>query len=193
MARRKWKNGFSDKQGFTFIEIIIVLAVCGILCIVAIPMFSRYLDQCRIKVAMMQIIEMLKEGKLRALDGEDNAVVINVEKSTVTLVGGKGPDGRWNTDDDIVVRTFRLKDKGGGLKFGYGSYGPIKHGEKSDAAQADGVTFEYNRIVCNDDMTGNLGAVYIISSSGVAMAMTVNRESYWHTLYTWNGKEWVKN
>ncbi len=193
MSRCERKTVSGAVHGFTVVEIFVALAVCGILCIVAIPAFSRYLDQCRIKTAMMEIVNMLKEAKMRALDGESNAVIIDAEKQAVKLVAGKGPDDRWNTDDDPVVRSFRLKDKGGGLRFGYGGYGPIKHPDISDAPATDGVTFGYNRIVCNDVMTGNLGAVYIISSSGVAMAMTVNRDSYWHTLYTWNGKEWVKN
>ncbi len=193
MSGRKCKDCSSAIRGYTLIEIFVALAVCGILCAVAVPAFSRYLDRCRVKAAMLEIVNLLKEAKMRALDGESNALIIDAEKQTAALVAGKGPDGRWDTDDDPVVRVVRLKDKGGGLRFGYGRYGPIRHDDKSNAAASDGVTFGNNRIVCNDELTGNLGAVYIISTSGVAMAMTINSKSYWHTLYSWDGKEWVQS
>ena len=84
---------------------------------------------------------------------------------------------------------FRLSDKGGGLRFGYGSYGPLP----GLAAASDGITFQSNNtLVCNGDLTGSAGTVYIISRSGSAMAITMNSSDFSYSMWRWIGKKWVR-
>ena len=57
----------------------------------------------------------------------------------------------------------------------------------------DGVTFQSNNtLVCNADMTGSAGTVYIISRRGAAMAVLMNSTDFGYSLWNWDGKKWVR-
>ncbi len=125
---------------------------------------------------------------MKALDEQEYAVDFEPSTGTVTLISDIGPDRKWNTRDDTVVRVLRLKDKGGGLRFGYGSYGP-RDGLR---AAPDGIAFTNNRLICNDRLTGLSGSVYLISAYGGAAEITVSNNTFPYPLYRWNGAKWTK-
>ena len=177
-------------NGFTLMEVLIVMALIVIISAMAVPAFSSFYDNCCLKVAVTEIGAMIREAKQRALiDGSSYAIGFNVTNGKVSLIADKGGDGKWNTADDRVVRAFCLADKGGGLRFGYGGYGPLP----GLAADPDGVTFQSNNsIVCNQDLTGNAGTVYLISRRGSAMALTMNSTDFGYTMWRWNGKKWLR-
>ncbi len=188
MTRRKKQLFCMVMQGFTILELLIVVSIIAILGAVAGPAVVKYYHECCLNAAMMDIVGMVREAKMRALGDKSYAVTFSTAVGTVALVSGKGADGNWNSDDDTVVRSFGLKDKGGGVRFGYGSYGPI-----GDLAEApDGVTFGNNTLVCNEALSGSAGTVYLISSSGAAMAIIVNSTDSGYTLWRWSAAGWVK-
>jgi len=83
----------------------------------------------------------------------------------------RGADGKWNTADDKIKKSFRLSSRGGGLSFGNGACGPIP----GLADVADGVSFQTsNSLVCNPDLSSNAGTVYLTTPSSIVMAITVN-------------------
>ena len=113
-------------NGFTLVELLAVVAVIGVISAIAIPAFSSYYEECCVSAAVSEITAMIKEAKQNALTAERYyAIGFNTGSGTVSLIAGRGPDGTWNTVDDQVVRSFKLADKGGGLRFGYGTYGPL--------------------------------------------------------------------
>ncbi len=176
--------------GFTLVEFLVVTAVIVVVSTVAMPVFSSYYEGCCLTAAVAEITGMIKEAKQRALiDEKYYALGFDPAACKVSLIAAKGHDGKWNSADDQVVRSFRLADKGGGLTFGYGGYGPLP----GLAKDPDGVTFQSNNtLVCNADLTGSAGAVYLISRRGEAMALTMNSSDFTYTLYRWSGKKWVK-
>ncbi|MGD0844206.1 MAG: prepilin-type N-terminal cleavage/methylation domain-containing protein [Geobacteraceae bacterium] len=178
------------KTGFTLLELLTTVAIIAIISAIAILPVSFFYEKCCVMAAVSEITGMIKEAKQNALsNGKYYAISFNTTNGIISLVSGRGTDGTWNTPDDEVVRSFRLADKGGGLRFGYGSYGPIP----TYAATADGVTFPSNNtLVCNPDLTGNAGTVYIRSVSGAAMALTMNSTNFGYKMYRWNGKKWVR-
>ena len=188
MAARYFPVG--GRSGFTLSELLTVLAVTGIIAAIAIPMFNSYYEGSCIKAAVAEIAGMIREAKQRALiDERYYALGFDPLTGRVSLIAAKGSDNIWNSADDQVVRSFRLADKGGGLCFGYGGYGPLP----GLADAPDGVTFQSNNtLVCNADMTGNAGTVYIISRGGAAMAILMNSTDFGYTLWNWNGKKWVR-
>jgi prepilin-type N-terminal cleavage/methylation domain-containing protein len=176
--------------GFTLLELLVTVAIIGIIGAVAMPAISSYYGESSLKAVVYEIAGMLKEAKQLALTHDRyQAVSFNTASGLISLVSGRGADGVWNTTDDEVVRSLSLADRGGGLRFGYGSCGPIP----GNAQTADGVTFQTNNsAVCNPDLTGNAGTVYIESASGAAMAIVMNSKDFGYALWKWNGKKWVR-
>ena len=174
--------------GFTLIELIVVIAIIGILCGIAIPAFSAIVGKCSVEAVASDITGMIRDGKGLALDGNYHAITFDVATGRVALVSGRGPDGEWNTSDDVIARSFSLRDRRGGLSFGHGSYGPLP----KLASAADGVTFSNNTLVCNPELTGNAGTVYIRSIHGAAVAITVNSIDAGYKIYKWSGKGWSR-
>jgi hypothetical protein len=169
--------------------LLVTLAVLAILFSVATPLFASYYGECCLKAAMWEIAGMVREAKQCALNEKYYAISCNPDQGIISLLSGRGADGEWNTADDDVVRSLRLSGKGGRLSFGYGRYGPIP----GYAASVDGISFPNNNtIICNPDLTGNAGTVYIRSRHGSAMALTINSEDFGYTLRRWNGSEWAR-
>jgi prepilin-type N-terminal cleavage/methylation domain-containing protein len=174
-------------RGFTLLELLIVLAIVVILGAIATPLFASFYGSCCVKAVIWEIAGMVREAKQCALSEKYFAISFDPDLGKISLVSGRGGDGDWNTADDEVVRTFSLREKGGGLCFGYGSYGQIPGYAPSD----DGITFPNNNtLICNPDLTSNAGTVYIRSRYGGAMALTMNSKDFGYTLRRWNGSGW---
>jgi len=177
-------------EGFTLVELVIVLAVIACLGAIATPVVATYYCNCALKITMCDICQFVKEAKSLALSSDQEyAVAFNTGNSSVALVSDRGTDGKWNTPDDLVLNSFRVAGKGGGLRFGYGACGPVP-----DLAEtADGVTFQVNNsMVCNQDMTSNAGTVYLVNSQGTAMALTANSSAVGYALRRCAGGVWEK-
>jgi prepilin-type N-terminal cleavage/methylation domain-containing protein len=183
-----FKKSTAVTKGFSLLEILTTLTVIGILAAVATAAVSNIYGTCCLKAVFYELTGMIKEAKQNALcNGIYYSITFNTASGVISLVSDRGKDGEWNTPDDKVVRSLQLSSKGGGLRFGYGSYGPLK----GLAEAPDGVSFPTNNtIICNPELTGTAGSVYIISSSGAAMALKMNSKTYGYFLYRWNGKKW---
>lgn len=184
------EGGGKGQAGFSLVELLVAVAVAVVIAAVSLPAMSAYYGESCLKTVIYEIAAMLKEAKQRALATDSyHAVSFNTENGRVSLLSGRGADGKWNTADDEVVRSFRLAERGGGLSFGYGSCGPVP----GYAATSDGVTFQTNNTaVCNPDLTGNAGTIYVRSGSGAAMAITLNSKDFNFTLWRWNRGRWVR-
>jgi len=172
------KKRCSKPEGFTLLELLVVLAIIACLGAITLPAVATYYRNCALKVCICDISQMVKEAKGLALSADQPyAVTFNTVISTVALAEGRGADGSWNTPDDQLLRSFSLSAKG--IQFGYGACGPIP----GLAVSPDGVTFQINNsMVCNQDLTSNAGTVYLVTSQGNAMALTANSSALGYVL-----------
>ena len=123
------KNG-----GFTIIELVVALAIMGIAVSVAIPGFSRWLPDYRLKAAATDLYANLQLTKMYAIrDGTDWSLAFN------TSMGGYVfKRGGVSQTEPSPVPLYRYK---GGVAFGAGSATDTIPSSGSPPAQV--VTFPY--------------------------------------------------
>jgi len=81
------------KQGFTLLELIVVLVVMGIIAGVAVPRFTGSFDTIRFRKTMNELVYFLREARIKAMS---NAEAVNV---VFNLHGGYC----WNDDKKILL------------------------------------------------------------------------------------------
>lgn len=172
-------------RGFTLLELILVVAIISVMSAIAVPAFSSFYGDFRLKSVVREIRDLVRDAKLLSIQDKPCAILFDPDKCMATLVSGKGADDEWGTGDDFVVRRLTLPD---GVRFGYGSRGPLK----GRAEAEDGISFEYNRFGCETGITGDWGAVYLQSQTGGAMVITVNSGEFNLRVYRWSGRSWVE-
>jgi prepilin-type N-terminal cleavage/methylation domain-containing protein len=151
--------------GLTILELVIVLAVIGVLTAVAVPNVMSYLPEARLKSAARDLYSNLMLAKINAVKKNTSwAVVFDVNTNTYQVFSDKGADNSWaNTADNILVKAITLSDYGSNVTYGNGS-----------ATQPIGTTFgnfvTYSSptdvAVLNSRGTSNSGYVYLTNAAG---------------------------
>jgi prepilin-type N-terminal cleavage/methylation domain-containing protein len=154
------------QDGFTIIELIIVIAVIGIMAAIAVPNFLSWLPQYRLKSAARDLHSNLQRTKIGAIKSNKKwAIVFNADARTYEVCSGKGPDNTWGGTNDVVKKVI-LSDYGSGVTFGKGSAADPIGGTFGN----DFITYSSpkNVVVMNSRGTGNSGYVYLTNSSNIS-------------------------
>jgi len=159
-------------RGFTFLEVIFVLAIIGILSAFAVPDLSAFTNRLRLETVVRGVATDLREMKMLAtLDRSDY---------TISFVPA-------NNLYDLPGRRLTLP---AGLRFGFGS-GVL--GPPSNPVQppdADGITFPSNRVTFYSQGSNSLGTIYLVNDENRTMAISLSitgRVKIWQ----WNGEKWT--
>ena len=158
-------------KGFTFLEVVIVIAITGILTALAVPGMTAFTDRLRIETAARTISTDLREAKMKSV----------LDRSDYTVLFDPG-----NNLYELRERQANLPH---GVRFGFspGVLGPP--GNPASTPDKDGITFTSNKAAFNSGGSNSMGTIYITNNYNVTMAISITvtgRIKIWK----WDGIKW---
>jgi len=104
-------------EGFTTVELLVSVAVMGIMAAVAIPNFTQWLPKARVNGAARQLYTELQLAKMRAVSENNNYVVVfDKNNNSYSIYDDQDNDG---PDNDELVKTVHIGQTYSGIGFGY--------------------------------------------------------------------------
>jgi prepilin-type N-terminal cleavage/methylation domain-containing protein len=147
-----------DEKGFTIIEMMVVIGIIAILAMAAIPAFSLWIPDHRLKMAVQDLYSNMQLAKMEAIRTKGNrSLVFNPGADTYTKADGTAVD---------------LNSYGSGIEFGNGNATNTAPGDV--ASFGDFVTYatpENEASFNSRGMGNNSGFVYLTNSKNKAYAV----------------------
>jgi type IV fimbrial biogenesis protein FimT len=176
--------------GFTKIELLVVISILAISTSFAVPAFSRWLPNYRLKGAVRDLYSNLQLAKSAAIrDRGEWAVQFNKDGNRYQVVSGGADRVYSTTDDNVVLKTVILPDYGSGLSFGPGT-ATRKVGQNEPIG--DSVSFPGDRVVFNSRgmTTGTFGGYAYLQNNRHSCYAVGTWSSGIVVLRKWNGSAW---
>jgi len=170
------------QNGFTVIEVIVVMALIAIVAATAIPAFTVWLPNYRLRAATNDLyanMQLAKSGAVR--DHGEWAVQFD------TVNNGYGLISKWGEVGQTIVKTVDLSDYGSGVAFGHGN----ATDDVPDGANpiSDDVTYGSDVAVFNMRGTCSAGYVYLENSRNNTFAVG-SLSSGAVRMRRWSGSTW---
>lgn len=155
-------------QGFTLVEVIIVLLIIGVMMAIALPNISKWIPNYRLKEAARDLYSNFQQVRILAVKENKNwAIVFDVTNDRYYLCSDSGADDDWSgTDDNIgtgdnaIFQTIDLVNYKNGIKFGHGN-ATQSATSPPGAFPADNVSYASDVVIFNPNGTGTAGYVYL--------------------------------
>ena len=184
------------KSGFTSTELVVIIGVIGILTLMAIPGFTTWLPNYRLKGAARDLYSNMQLAKIGAVRANANWAIVfdaSVNPGRYFICSDDGPDDTWNGPpamgyDDTVEKTVNLSKYKSGVDFGNGSATSPLDG----LPFGDGVTFDGDTVVFTS------GGVVSSAGEGYVYLQNANNDTYvlgalgtgFILMKKWNGAAW---
>lgn len=170
---------FKDEKGFSFIEMVVVVAIIGTILAIAIPGFIGMTPKMRLKSAARDIVSDIQLSRAQALrDRKDYTIEFDTAAMKYTV-----------KSEGITKKTVVLSEQYNGISFGspYGKAG----GDNGPDDASDGVTFDSNRITFKSDSTASIGGVYLKDTDNTTYSvMCLSSAGGVKTVKTSDGSVW---
>lgn len=176
--------------GFTKVELLVVISILAISTSFAMPAFSRWLPNYRLKGAVRDLYSNLQLAKSAAIrDRGEWALKFDEDGKSYQVVSGGADRVYSTTDDNVVLKTVILPDYGSGLSFGPGT---AKRKVGQNEPIGDSVSFPGDRVVFNSRgmTTGTFGGYAYLQNSRHSCYAVGTWSSGIVVLRKWNGSAW---
>ena len=105
----------ADADGFTLLELLVVLVILGLTITLAAPMFTRAMPGVEAKAAARDVAAMLRAGRGRAIaDNREITVAVDLDRRTVDLAGARSRTIAAGIGISLYTAAEELIDRGAG-------------------------------------------------------------------------------
>lgn len=189
---------YKKKSGFTLIELVIVIAVIGVLSTIAIPNFMSWRTNMYVKAAARDLYSSMQNARMIAIKTNSTiAIIFDTINSRYYLCDDPGADTVWNgtndnigTGDNNIIRTYDLTSYKSGVHYGHGNISGNSVG--GGAFPADGISYPNSFLSINSQgVSNNLsGYVYVTNRDGNRAYAVGTLTSGVVKLLKWDGGNW---
>ncbi len=167
------------KKGFTLIELMIVIAIMGIISAISAPNIVKGLPKYRIKRAARDITSQIRGARSTAIKTSSIITVqFDLTKHRYNI------NDKWYPNADITTNNALSEYYGSGLSFGVGDSGDSDDGPCSFT---DNQFSFNNRGIKRGDARDD--HIYITNNEGAAYRTRINAAGT-ILLQKWTGSEW---
>lgn len=182
----KFRPAKSCVRGFTLLELMVAVAVIGVLAGLAVPNIVAWLPKYHLKIATRDLVSFMREAKMEAV--KNNSSVEILFDSSVSpgfyFLDSEPENGDWDTGE----RRVDLGDDNGGIDYGAGNASNKWNG----ASISSSVTFSGNLLrFSSTGMANTAGSVFLENkNSDISFAVTVLTTGN-IKVREWTGSSWI--
>jgi len=184
-------ESLKNHSGFTLVELLVVFAIISALVSVAIPTFSVWLPNYRLKSAAMDLYSNFQLTKMKAVRANrDFGIVFDFANGSYQIVD-YGSNGTYDAGTDAVEKTVNYSnyDTNGSIGYGKG-YATFSATETPGTIPSDFISFNGNNVALTPQGTADKnGYVYIGNIKGRAYAIGMLTSGI-IKLKKWTGSAW---
>jgi prepilin-type N-terminal cleavage/methylation domain-containing protein len=176
-----------NKNGFTLIEVIIVVAMIGIMAAISIPSMHSWMSNYRLKAAARDAYSVLQKARALAVKtNTDTAVIFDTANSTYDLCD------EWDSSSTSCAgssQSFDFSSLPNGIGYGHGSAtaqvpgGAFPGDDVSYASPVNVATF-------NSRGLGNSGYIYLDHDKNTTTYAVGSLSSGSIRMFKWLGGAW---